>query len=170
MKQYVSSPRCGSRTEKAPCISLAVGVGRSAHLSRHRHPPRALLRPYPEPEVKRDQPLMAVYSSVDSSRGRRNVMRSTIYSGFRTRRIAMKIQFEERRHSTGRGLSMGTPSGFVAGSFSRSSRPTGSRLDTLLHQAPPIRRRTVRFIRSIRSFPSTGTPATPWLPDTGDRS
>ncbi len=118
-------PRCGRRTEKAPCISLAVGVGRSAHLSRHRHPPRALLRPYPEPEVKRDQPLMAVHSSVDSSRGRRNVMRSTIYSGFRTRRIAMKNKFEERRHSKARGSSMGTPSGFVSGSFSRWSRPPG---------------------------------------------
>ena len=47
-------PRCGSGTEKAPYMPLAVGVGRSAHLSRHRYPAKALLRTCPEPEVKGD--------------------------------------------------------------------------------------------------------------------
>jgi hypothetical protein len=81
---------------------------------------------------------MAVHSFELSSRGRRHVMRSTIYSGFRTRRIAMKIQFEERRHSNSRGSSMGTPSGFVAGSFSRSSRPPGHGLTLCFNQRRPF--------------------------------
>ena len=56
--------------------------------------------------------------------GRRDVIRSTIYSGSPGRPdVAIKPESKGRHHSMARRSAMGPPSGFVAGSSSWSSRP-----------------------------------------------
>ncbi len=77
-----------------------------------------------EPEAEGDRPGRATAPSCVSSWGRRNVRRSTIYSGSPVDTdVAMKKTYEGRHHSPWRRSVMGPPSWHWSGSSSRSSRP-----------------------------------------------
>ncbi len=96
-------------------------------------PPHSL-----EPEVEGDQLNGMTSTSGASSWGRRDVVRSTIYSGFRSRRTAMKKNFEGRHHSAPRRSTMGSPSGGGSGSSLESSRPPALAQQTRLRNPPMI--------------------------------
>lgn len=84
---------------------------------------RAFSRTFSEPEVEGD-PKTGKALQGTTSWGRRDAVRSTIYSGScREGHVAMKKNFEGRLHSPRRRSLMGSPSGGLAGSSSKSSRP-----------------------------------------------
>ena len=89
---------------------------------------------------------------------RRDVIRSTIYSGSTGRSVvAIKPESKGRHHSIARQPAMGPLSGFVAGSSSWSSRPPA-----FARQVARSHRGWVRFTLGSRSFPGSRRPAT-WL-------
>jgi len=89
---------------------------------------------------------------------RRDVIRSTIYSGSPDRSdVAIKPESKGRHHSISRQPAMGPLSGFAAGSSSWSSRPPA-----FARQVARSHRGWVRFTPGSRSFPGSRRPST-WL-------
>ena len=87
---------------------------------------------------------------------RRDVIRSTIYSGSPDRSdVAIKPESKGRHHSISRQPVMGPLSGFVAGSSSWSSRPPA-----FARQVARSHRGWVRFTPGSRSFPGSRRPST----------
>ena len=101
------------------------------------------------PRPRESRPSLSAGSarSVD----RRDVIRSTIYSGSTGRPdVAIKPQSKGRHHSIARQSAMGPLSGFVAGSSSWSSRPPA-----FARQVAHSHRGWVRFTPGLRSFPGS---------------
>ena len=141
MKQRLSRGRCKvcGREVRAhsPSPSASVDLPISAAVEELKAVPS-----WPhslEPEAEADRRIYEDPPCNVSSWGRRDAIRSSIYAGFRPRRIATNQAFEERHHSPGRASSMGTRPAPSSGSFSSSSRP-------------PAYTRQTRF-PSNRSFP-----------------
>jgi hypothetical protein len=89
---------------------------------------------------------------------RRDVIRSTIYSGSTDcSDVAIKPESKGRHHSISRRSAAGPLSGFVAGSSSWSSRPPA-----FARQVARSHRGWVRFTAGSWSFPGSRRPST-WL-------
>ena len=108
----------GSRTSPSPSASVDLAHLRPVRGRFGVHPATHPLSPRPR-EIASSLSAGSV-RSVD----RRDVIRSTIYSGSPDRSdVATKPESKGRHHSIARHSAMGPLSGFVAGSSSWSSRP-----------------------------------------------
>ncbi len=110
-----NSAHIPSRRRRRSNCPISAGAGQVRVVP---SPPYSL-----EPEVEEDRRIQTIWTSGISSGGRRDAIRSTIYSGFRRRRTAMKKNFEKRRHSPLRRSMMESPSGGLSGSLLESSHP-----------------------------------------------
>ena len=106
-----------------------------------------------EPEVVGDRHNSKLRTTKTSSWGRRDMMRSTIYSGSPgLADVAMKKIYEGRHHSPWRRSIMGSPSWHGSGSSSTSSRPPVFARQTAAKPYESLKTTQSRLIRLNRSL------------------
>jgi len=123
MKKVLSSPVLGKIRQKSAHIPVAFGVGRSAPSQPIPGLGAVPSAAYPQSlSAEGDQYGLSPLGFVREP-GRRNVKRSTIYSGLPTKRTSHEEIYDGRHHSTGRRATMGVAVRQNVGVVRKSSRP-----------------------------------------------